>query len=553
LLGVDSLIGFLINGYYHASLDWPYNFFVVYDNVADRTEGWRFVIWDTDLGFPNLDVNADRVNPAEGFDFMSSNPSPGAVDVGLRQNAEYRMRLADRVYKEFFHNGAYSSATNLARWQRLRDAIQPGLYAESARWGDYLPGGLRTVQEHWLPRVNGTASAWFNGRNAKVISQLRTAGLYPTIDPPEFNQFGGSVPANFQLRITNSNPAGTIYFTLDGRDPRLTGGVIASGAQVYTQPIILASPTLVRARVKSGTSWSALLEAQFYPPQDFSKLQLSEIMYNPPGIGGVDGDEFEFVELKNIGSVPLELSGLTFSHGINFTFTNETVLAAGQYFVLARNVTQFAAGYPGAPLNGLYTGKLDNNGENLALTTGLGSPIFAVTYKDTAPWPAEADDSGLSLQRMSYSLNVTNPASWTAASPTPGGPLPANLVDNDGDGLPDAWETLHGIDNPNQDADGDGMSNYQEFLAGTDPRDEDDRLRLQLSASLLPPESLAVVSSFSARSNKTYSVLYRNTFDAEAWTTLLNLSSAPTNRFISLTNVFPPTSGFFRLSTPRLP
>jgi hypothetical protein len=48
------------------------------------------------------------------------------------------------------------------------------------------------------------------------------------------------------------------------------------------------------------------------------------------------------------------------------------------------------------------------------------------------------------------------------------------LLDTDGDGMPDAWETLHGF-NPNSsadasgDTDGDGVSNYNEYLNNTDP------------------------------------------------------------------------------------
>lgn len=46
-------------------------------------------------------------------------------------------------------------------------------------------------------------------------------------------------------------------------------------------------------------------------------------------------------------------------------------------------------------------------------------------------------------------------------------------IDTDGDGMPNAWETLNGT-NPNVndasvDPDGDGQSNLQEYLAGTDP------------------------------------------------------------------------------------
>jgi hypothetical protein len=555
LLGVDSLIGFLINGYYHASIDWPDNFFAIYDNAANRTAGWRFVTWDTDLGFPNFNVNYNKVIPTGGgVAEWASHDAPFAVDAALRQNAEYRMRLADRVYWEFFH-GAYTTATNLARWQRLRDMILPGLYAESARWGDYKPGGLRTVQDHWLPRVNGpAATAWFSGRNTVVISQLRAAGLYPSIDPPAFNQLGGQIPAGFPITLSNPNPAGTIYVTTDGTDPRLSGGAVAPSALVYSQPLVLSSPGLVSARVCSNAVWSALSQAQFYPPQDFTKLQLSELMYNPPKFGSVDGEEFEFLELKNIGTIALELTGLRFTRGITFAFTNETRLEPGQYFVLVRNPARYATRYPGAPWHGLYSGKLDNNGETLELSADFGAVLFSVTYNNAAPWPAEADNSGLSLQRIHFSGSPTNTQSWLAAIPTPGGSVRADLLDLDGDGMPDAWELSHGLTDPNEDADGDGLSNYHEFLAGTEPRDKDDALRIASVVRTVQSQQLNVVLSFYARSNKTYSIT-RRVLPAESWSALLHVTAQPTNQFLRFTNNVAPTEtgAFFRLTTPRVP
>lgn len=84
-------------------------------------------------------------------------------------------------------------------------------------------------------------------------------------------------------------------------------------------------------------------------------------MYNPPMRGAVSGDEFEFIELKNIGVNTLNLGGLSFTAGIKFTFTNGTTLAPDAAFLLARNLAQFASKYPGVAVNDVYSGKLDND------------------------------------------------------------------------------------------------------------------------------------------------------------------------------------------------
>ena len=51
---------------------------------------------------------------------------------------------------------------------------------------------------------------------------------------------------------------------------------------------------------------------------------------------------------------------------------------------------------------------------------------------------------------------------------------PAGEMDTDSDGIPDTWETDHGMDpsdatDASKDSDGDGLTNFQEFLNGTDP------------------------------------------------------------------------------------
>src|SRR4030095_2582372 len=126
---------------------------------------------------------------------------------------------------------------------------------------------------------------WFPQRTSILINQLRNAGLYPQLNAPGFSQFGGLVPPGYELAITNADPSGSIYYTLDGTDARLWGGAWCRPALLYSSRLVLTNAAFIRARVRDGVNWSALLEAAFYVVQDFSGLKVTGLMYNPPDGG----------------------------------------------------------------------------------------------------------------------------------------------------------------------------------------------------------------------------------------------------------------------------
>jgi len=79
----------------------------------------------------------------------------------------------------------------------------------------------------------------------------------------------------------------------------------------------------VKARtLLNGTNWSAVADATFDVGTRGVPLRVTEIMYKPIG-GGV----YEFIELQNVSGAPLDLSGINFDSGINFTFNAGTSLA----------------------------------------------------------------------------------------------------------------------------------------------------------------------------------------------------------------------------------
>lgn len=154
-----------------------------------------------------------------------------------------------------------------------------------------------------------------------------------------------------------------------------------------------------------------------------------------------------------------------------------------------------------------------------------------------------------------YRIIVTN-----AANPSPGltlGPVTLTvLADSDHDGLPDEWESQHGLqtNNPTDaglDADLDGMSNAQEYQTGTDPNDSDSFLKVE--RLLLSAGELAAVIQFRAESNQTYTVQYQPAL-VGVWTKLADVVAIHTNRLVSITNALGGAEArYYRLVTPRTP
>jgi len=284
--------------------------------------------------------------------------------------------------------------------------------------------------------------------------------------------------------------------------------------------------------------------------QDWTALVLTELHYHPASSDGVTDDAFEFLELQNTGIAALDLTGLAFTRGIAFAFTNGATLAPGAFLVLAQDPFQLPARFPGIEAHGRYTGRLDNAGETLTLRYPGASTVFELTYDDERPWPALADGGGMSLQRANALPDSADARNWCAAPPTPGAPLPPAHRDSDGDGLPDHWELAHALDPANaadavEDADRDGLDNRQEFQTGTDPRDASSALRFERVS--LGTEAASVVLAFVARSNVACRVEANSMPGGSVWTGIAFVPQLPADRLISITNRVEAAVRFFRL------
>ena len=185
---------------------------------------WHFYSWD-----------AEHI--IEGINQSGTAPSddPTGLLNYLDDIEEFKVRLGDRIHKHLFNEGALTPKRNIQRWLKRADELELAVIAESARWGDYRrdmhsyssgPYRLYTRNDFWVPEKNRLINDYFPRRTDIALNQFRSRGLYPSIDAPEFRingsyLHGGQIALDDILSMTSTT--GTIYYSLDGTDPRRLG------------------------------------------------------------------------------------------------------------------------------------------------------------------------------------------------------------------------------------------------------------------------------------------------------------------------------------------
>ncbi len=170
----------------------------------------------------------------------------------------------------------------------------------------------------------------------------------------------------------------------------------------------------VRCKMKDDTGrwshWSAPVQFTTGTPLAagvVQNLRLTELMYNPPapdtakGELNLDKNEFEFIELKNIGDENLDISSLSITNGVTFNFSGSAVtsLLPGEFVLVVRNAAAFNSRYPGlsSRIAGAYSGRLANEGEQITISDFWNGVIADFEYGSGYGWPKTADGMGHSL------------------------------------------------------------------------------------------------------------------------------------------------------------
>lgn len=496
LLDVQNYIDYMIINVWGGNDDWPHhNFWAGRDRSPETTEGFQFFLWD----FDGVMGNSREWSPLDTKTFDQT--FTGQFNVGqphryLETNPEYQLMFADRVHEYFFNDGLLVPDNLVERYQAIVEQVEQVIVAESARWGDNHSAVPLTLTE-WTTERDWLLNTYLPERSAIVMDEMREYGFYPDTDAPQFNQYGGEVPNGFDLTIMNPNATGSIYYTLDGSDPRLPGGNLSSAAIPYTGAIDVTAGVQVKARVFNPTmpgtadDWSPLVNKTFTLEESFP-LRIVELHYNPAGSAEVT----EFIELMNYASQTISLDGVQIGGFAStpYSFQSGQTLGAGGRIVVARNPSDFILAY-GSGIN-LATGpgyaeqNLSNGGELITLLGPVGELLQSFAFGDSgaAGWPDSPDGEGPSLEYIGPLTGTENPslgspldpfddpANWQASANNGGSPgtsgvvLPDDADFNEDDEISGldflAWQINFGITTGATTAQGD--ANHDGAVDGED-------------------------------------------------------------------------------------
>ncbi len=336
-------------------------------------------IWDWDLSWGN--ANYATGGNTNGWYYQQIGPGDDLWLSQLRQDPDFYQKIIDRWGA--LRLNIFNATNLLARVDQITNYIWEAQTRDFIAWprlGTYVwPNPDGAVDGFDVDYVTPTT---YDG----IISQVQKFILcrYLWID----SQFvpAPTVSTN-GASATMAAHVGSVYYTLDGSDPRASGGGVASAAHLYTGTVALSTNAGIVARAFYTNAWSPPASAIYVAT--LPTLRVTEINYDPappPAGSPYTSKDFEFLEIQNTGANPVNLNGMKLAGGVSFTFTPNQFVSVGS--VTSNNFDGGGTAYAGQTL-GQMPGPF--------LTAGPSANMVELLNSDT----------NLARNRISFSQTAT--------------------------------------------------------------------------------------------------------------------------------------------------
>ena len=210
LLDIDAFIDYMLINQYAGNTDWDHHNWYALRRRGQDSQGFRFLCWDTEIIFENVDENLSAGSKHKG--------APTTIFQGLLKNNDFAARYRARAKELLADDGLLGETSVVEVWDSLYNTISTAIYDESARWGDYRrdvhqyaygAGKLYTVDKYYMRERNRLLTEYFPYRSKKVLTQILAYVLEPTA-------IGATLKDNVQYSMFNVQYSKDKWYTLQG-------------------------------------------------------------------------------------------------------------------------------------------------------------------------------------------------------------------------------------------------------------------------------------------------------------------------------------------------
>ena len=231
LLDIDAFIDYMLINQYAGNTDWDHHNWYALRRRGQDSQGFRFLCWDTEIIFENVDENLSAGSKHKG--------APTTIFQGLLKNNDFAARYRARAKELLADDGLLGETSVVEVWDSLYNTISTAIYDESARWGDYRrdvhqyaygAGKLYTVDKYYMRERNRLLTEYFPYRSKKVLTQILAYVLEPIA-------IGATLKDNVQYSMFNVQYSKDKWYTLQGIEVKQpTKGIyIRNGKKVFVK------------------------------------------------------------------------------------------------------------------------------------------------------------------------------------------------------------------------------------------------------------------------------------------------------------------------------
>lgn len=409
LIDVDEFMNYFIAQLYFRNHDWLYRN-TKYWREHNSEGKWRWMLFDLDWGF------GGEIN--EGPEQYTTNSLQWALNTGgavllerLLKNPDFKKEFVQRFASHL--NITFNPDRVIQIIDKLRAEIEPEMPAHISRWR--WPRDMAAWEDE-IGLLREFAIHRPDNVREHLNMTLQLDGLTPLavhIVNPDL----GEVKVN-SVAIPHSGFEGLYY-----RDIPIHLEACPHPGNRFVNWVGLSHT--VSDSIDIWLSDFGEIVAIF-EPSETPGIVINEVHYNPSSELQGDDDDYEFIELLNIGAAEVNLSGYAFTKGIDFTFPAGSFMAPGEYIIVARNKTTYEGN--GFQVFQFTDGAVSNEGEAISLYDSRAVLIDSVEFNDKAPWPTLPDGNGPSLELTEPSLDNSLAGSWSASPQVGGTPGQPNLA-----------------------------------------------------------------------------------------------------------------------------